>query len=190
MATMHSDIVWSRDTNPGSVKFIKFTDMEVIRADMCYDRYTGMMDIGIVLEIDGYQDAYCKVFHKLTDTFITDVILDGRELLGFIFDERLLAHIIKGMYDNGLIQTQVEKLKEQTKKKLVNNYGTHKTYINKKLMTTDELIHNFQNNNLEKMCKDLKAELDKKNERIKDLEQELQDMKEEIEMLKAINQEC
>ena len=77
-----------------------------------------------------------------------------------------------------------------TKNKLVNNYGTHKKYINKKLMTTDELIHSFQNNNLEKTCKDLKTELDKKNERIKDLEQELQDMKEEIEMLKAINQEC
>ena len=46
-----------------------------------------------------------------------------------------------------------------------------------------------ENDSLKKLCSDLKNEVNQKIERITELEQELADMKEEIEMLKAVNRE-
>jgi hypothetical protein len=38
--------------------------------------------------------------------------------------------------------------------------------------------------------KSLSAQIEQKDNKIKDLEEELQELKEEIKMIKAINQEC
>jgi len=68
----------------------------------------------------------------------------------------------------------------------------HNKYKSKDL-TLDDLelgrpLHD-ENDSLKKLCSDLKNEVNQKIERITELEQELADMKEEIEMLKAVNQE-
>lgn len=175
-------VEWSKITAK-QVPVIIEDGIEFLNVYAEYTAYNRVMHIKVI--INNGASANIKIGNSFTSELLNDFGINCENVNLASNSERFIECLIK-------ITSHMKYWSKPAKNLIYKQSNQYNKYKNKDL-TLDDLelgrpLHD-ENGSLKKLCNDLKNEVNQKIERITELEQELADMKEEIEMLKAVNQE-